>query len=181
MSSTTPLETERVHYVVNKSSRKGVKPDMIVLHITVSGNLIGMRDIDAVINWFDNPDAECSAHIINDREGHDARAVRDADKAWACADYNARSLNLEQVENDVGRTRAEWLTSSARQLENTAHWVAFWSHKYEIPLTHRVGRGVCQHSDLGEAGGGHVDCGKGYPIDRVIARARTIRKKKYGH
>jgi hypothetical protein len=176
-----PLKPERVHYVRNKSSRHGAKVDTIVLHITVSGNLAGMRDIDAVLNWFDNPAAQASAHVINDREGHDARAVRDTDKAWACAEWNSRSVSLEQVENNVNRTREQWLTGSKAQLENTATWVAFWSDKFGIALTHRKGNGVCQHSDLGMPGGGHSDCGAGYPIDWVIKRARVIRKAKYGH
>lgn len=181
MAAPKPLKPERVHYVCNKSSRNGRDVDVIVLHITVSGNLVGMRDIDAVISWFDNPQAQASAHIINDREGHDARAVRDSDKAWACVDWNSRSLNLEQVENDNNRTREQWLTGSAKQLENTATWVAYWSDKYAIPLTHRTERGVCEHKDLGASGGGHFDCGEGYPIDFVIKRARVIRKAKYGH
>lgn len=181
MAKPQALKPERVRYVQNKSSRHGAKVDTIVLHITVSRNLVGLTDIDAVLGWFDVPVAKASAHVINDREGHDARAVRDEDKAWACSEWNSRSVSIEQVENDVNRTREQWLAGSKAQLENTATWVAFWSHKYGIALTHRKGNGVCQHSDLGYAGGGHVDCGHGYPVDWVIKRARVIRKAKYGH
>jgi hypothetical protein len=35
---------------------------------------------------------------------------------------------------------------------------------------------VCQHSDLGAAGGGHHDCGPGYPFDRVLAMARDLKQ-----
>ena len=34
------------------------------------------------------------------------------------------------------------------------------------------GRGVCQHVDLGARGGGHHDCGPGFPMDRVLDMAR---------
>ncbi len=32
-------------------------------------------------------------------------------------------------------------------------------------------KGVCQHVDLGTAGGGHWDCGPSFPMDDVIAMA----------
>jgi hypothetical protein len=32
--------------------------------------------------------------------------------------------------------------------------------------------GVCQHVDLGAAGGGHHDCGSAYPFEAVLAMAR---------
>lgn len=175
------LDPERTRWVQNKSSRHGAKVDTIVLHITVSKNVAGLADLDSLLDWAANPASQISFHVANDREGHDARCVRDEDKAWACMGYNARSVNLEQVENDVNRTREQWLTGSAKQLENTAAWVAYWSDKFGIALSHRVGNGVCEHKDLGALGGGHVDCGPHYPIDHVISRAAVIRKAKYGH
>jgi len=34
-------------------------------------------------------------------------------------------------------------------------------------------RGVCQHRNLGAWGGGHVDCGAGFPMDEVIRQAKA--------
>ena len=33
-------------------------------------------------------------------------------------------------------------------------------------------KGVCQHVNLGSAGGGHTDCGTSYPMSQVIAMAK---------
>jgi len=157
----------------NQSSRGGVRPRLIVLHITVSHNRPGSGDVDAILNFFAQSGTQASSHIINDAEGNDARCVPDEAKAWTQAAYNPQSLSIEQVEY-ADKPRARWLSENKAGLENTAHWVAHWSVKYGIPLRQSTGSGVCQHRDLGAAGGGHVDCGNGYPIDWVISRAKEL-------
>jgi hypothetical protein len=64
-------------------------------------------------------------------------------------------------------------------LRNCADWVREECDHYDIPITklsasaaQGSGRGVCQHADLGAAGGGHWDCGDGFPIDDVLEMAR---------
>jgi hypothetical protein len=64
-------------------------------------------------------------------------------------------------------------------LENTARWIAEEAAYFGIPITKLSpaaaqgdGRGVCQHDDLGAWGGGHWDCGGGFPIDQVLDLAR---------
>lgn len=170
------LKPERTK-IGNHSSRNGVKPKLIVLHITVSHNRPGLGDIDAILNYFDQPSSGASSHIVNDREGHDARCVYDRDKAWTCAAYNSLSLNIEQIEYSSARTRQQWLSESRKQLDNTALWIAYWSKKYDIPITHSTRHGVCQHFELGAAGGGHSDCGPGYPMDYVLRKAREYRAR----
>ena len=172
-----PLNPE-LTIIGNHSSRGGVRPRIIVLHITVSHNRPGLSDVRAIAEFFGRVDA--SSHIINDREGHDCRCVRDVDKAWTQAAYNPQALSIEQVEMEV-KSRQRWLKESKPQLNNTAAWVAYWSHKYGIPLQHSTKHGVCQHRDLGAAGGGHIDCSPDFPLDYVLAEARAIRKLKYGH
>lgn len=154
-----------------QSGRGGVKPRLIVLHITVSHNRPGNSDVKAIANYFGQRSTQASSHIINDAEGNDCRCVPDEAKAWTQAAYNPQSLSIEQVEY-ADKPRARWLTENAKGLENTAQWVAYWSVKYGIPLKQSTVSGVCQHRDLGSAGGGHVDCGPGYPIDVVIEKAR---------
>jgi hypothetical protein len=154
-----------------QSSRGGVKPRLIVLHITVSHNRPGSGDVKAIADYFGHLSTRASSHIINDAEGHDCRCVPDEAKAWTQAAYNPQSLSIEQVEY-ADKPRARWLAENAKGLENTAQWVAYWSVKYDIPLRKSTSSGVCQHRDLGAAGGGHVDCGAGYPEDVVIEKAK---------
>lgn len=154
-----------------KSSRGGVKPRIIVLHITVSHNRPGTGDVKAIADYFGRPSTRASSHIINDAEGNDCRCVPDEMKAWTQAAYNPQALSIEQIEY-ADKPRARWLTENAKGLENTAQWVAYWSVKYGIPLRQSTSSGVCQHRDLGAAGGGHVDCGPGYPVDVIIDKAK---------
>ncbi len=65
-------------------------------------------------------------------------------------------------------------------LENCARWIAEEAAKFGIPINEAFtiagagpSRGVCQHDDLGSWGGGHWDCGSGFPIDEVLEMART--------
>ena len=166
------LEPERTRISPNHSSRGGVKPRLIVLHITVSHNRPGLGDLDAILNFFSG-NVGASSHIVNDREGHDARCVRDADKAWTQAAFNPQSLSIEQIEFEV-KSRERWLKESRAQLDNTARWVAHWSKRYDIPLRESTVHGVCQHRDLGAAGGGHVDCSPDFPMDYVLNKAREF-------
>lgn len=158
--------TRLTRIVRNKSSRNGVKPRLLVLHTTESHNRPGVGDLQSLASWFDNASAQASAHIGNDAEGNDIRMVPDDAKAWTQARFNSVALSIEQVGQ---ASQTSWPDA---QLDNTARWLAHWSRKYEIPLVHSVARGVCQHSDLGAAGGGHHDCGPGYPLGEVLQRAR---------
>jgi hypothetical protein len=174
------VKPERTRLSVNQSSRGGAKPRKIVLHITVSHNRPGLGDIDAILNYFDQPSTDASSHIINDAEGHDARCVEDRFKAWTQAAHNPDSLSIEQVEY-ADKSTERWRKENKRQLENTAKWIAHWSHLYGIPIKHSTSNGVCQHRDLGVAGGGHSDVGPNYPFNFVLERARHYRKALYGH
>lgn len=173
------LNPEVVKISPCKSSRNGVKPRLIVLHITVSHNRPGTADLNAIVDFFGNLSTQASSHIVNDAEGNDARCVPDTYKAWTQAAYNPQSLSIEQIEY-ADKQRSRWFDENRPQLENTALWVARWSHRYGIPLKHSTSRGVCQHRELGLAGGGHTDVGEGYPFNWVLNRAKQIKKEKYG-
>jgi peptidoglycan hydrolase-like protein with peptidoglycan-binding domain len=161
-----PMGAHLTRMVRNQSSRNGIRPRVIVLHTTESHNSAGAGDLLALADWFDNPNAQASSHIGNDAEGNDIRMVPDERKAWTQAAFNSLALSIEQVgQADQG----SW---PVPQLDNTAKWVAHWSRKYGIPLTHSTSNGVCQHSDLGAAGGGHHDCGPDYPFATVLQLAR---------
>jgi hypothetical protein len=155
--------------VRNQSSRGGLKPRIIVLHTTEGHNRPGLADLQGLVRFFDNPAAQVSAHVANDAEGNDARIVPDDAKAWTQAAFNSVALSIEQI------GLAAQTTWPRAQLANTARWIAHWSRRWDIPLVHSTTRGVCQHVDLGAAGGGHHDCGGAYPFELVLGLARELR------
>lgn len=152
--------------VVCQSSRNGVKLRLIVLHDTEGANLPGIRDLQGLGAWFDRVTTSASSTVANDAEGNNARYVPDSRKAWAQAAYNPQALSIEQI---GFASQTGWPEA---QLRSTAKWIAYWSKKYGIPITKSTEHGVCQHSDLGAAGGGHKDCGPKYPFARVLTMAR---------
>jgi N-acetyl-anhydromuramyl-L-alanine amidase AmpD len=165
--------------VRNCSSRHGASPLLIVVHDTEGANLPGLRDLQGLGDWFDNPAAQASSHVATDADGNSARFVRDEDKAWHVAFYNPVSLGIEQVGFASQKT---W--TSAEQAE-TARWIAYWSKLHGIPI--RKGRvtldgrvtcsGVVRHSELGRLGGDHHDPGPDYPLHDVLDLARGFRKR----
>lgn len=179
----TPLKPDVTKIVKNQSERQpGSSVKLIVLHTTEGHNRPGTEDLKNLASWFNNPSAQASSHAANDAEGNDARFVEDGKKAWTCAAYNSASLNIEQI-GFSGTAQSTWINDNQKQLQNTAAWIAYWSEKHNIPI--RKGRvfrgrvllsGVVQHSDLGNEGGNHGDCGEGYPFKHVLKLAKEIRK-----
>lgn len=153
----------RVDLVRNYSSRQGVTPRLIVLHCTEGGTLQSVGDM------FDDPDSQASSHRGNDAAGNRVLWVRDENKAWTQASYNPQSLSIEQC---GFASQKVWPDP---QLIATAADIAEWSKKYSIPIRHSTSNGVCQHKDLGAAGGGHDDCGPNYPFDKVLELARSMK------
>jgi N-acetyl-anhydromuramyl-L-alanine amidase AmpD len=167
----------RIDFVRNRSDRRGSDVDLIVIHTTESHERPGRGDVDSIHAWFDNPASQASSHVIIDAEGHSTTCVPDAEKAWTCAAYNSRSLNIELI-GWATTSRWQWLKQD-RQLRKTAQFVAYWSAAHGIPLTrvaNAVQSGVCGHMDLGLQGGGHHDPGEGFPFDRLIRYAKYYKK-----
>lgn len=167
--------------IVRNRSGRTTKVRLIVLHSTESHDRPGTQDLEGVLEWFDNPAAQASSHIIIDKDGLTARAVDDRDKAWTCAAFNGVSVNVEQI-GWSRFTQKRWLMRD-KQLRATARWIAFWSRKYDIPIVKGavVGRavaapGVVTHSMLGEPGGNHGDPGAGYPLEKVLRMAAWYRR-----
>lgn len=168
-------------YVSNQGSRGGNRPRIIVIHTTESHDRGGTRDIRGIISYFDTPSAQASSHVVNDREGNDARLVADERAAWTQGRFNQRSLSIEQIAF-ARYSSAEWMKNRRAQLMNTASWVAYWSARHGIPV--QRGRtsgcdiareGVVTHEQLG-CGNTHTDPGDGYPLASVIAMAADMRR-----
>jgi N-acetyl-anhydromuramyl-L-alanine amidase AmpD len=73
--------------------------------------------------------------------------------AWHVKSFNSRAIGIEMAGREAnGFPEA--------QLQATANLTAYLCRHYEIPPIWSKtgsGKGVCQHKDLGVAGGGHHD------------------------
>jgi hypothetical protein len=159
----------------NYSSRGGAGVRLIVLHTAE-----GATTIEALGNFFASSSSGVSSHVgIDDKEGTIGEYVKRGSKAWTAADANPVAVQAELCAF-ASWTPAEW-DRHPNMLENAGRWVAEEAAKFGLPITklsagaaQGSGRGVCQHDDLGSWGGGHWDCGSGFPIDRVLGIARNF-------
>jgi hypothetical protein len=169
------------HYSPNQSERDPVPLNMIVLHDTEGANIPhSIADLVGLGSFFGESSVQASAHVATDSDGNSGRYVSDRKKAWHCMAYNSASLGIEQI-GFVSQSRSTWL-KNWRQLRETARWVAYWSHRYGIPIRRAAvsdgtvtRSGVIRHMDLGIIGGGHVDPGVNYPFNRVLWMARAYK------
>jgi hypothetical protein len=158
----------------NYSSRGGATVRLIVLHTAE-----GARTIEDLGAFFKSSSAGVSSHVgIDDKDGVVGEYVKRGNKAWTAANANPVAVQAELCAF-AAWTKAEW-SKHPNMLENAGRWVAEEAAKFGLPITklsasaaQGSGRGVCQHDDLGAWGGGHWDCGSGFPIDDVLAIARN--------
>jgi hypothetical protein len=156
----------------NYSSRGGSGVRLVVLH-TAEGALT----YQALGNYFANPSSGVSSHTgIDDTAGTVGEYVPPGYKAWTQGNANPYSVAAELCAF-AGWDRAEWDRHPAMLL-NAAEWVREECGRFGIPIRALTGAeaqggaaGVCQHVDLGADGGGHWDCGPGFPMADVIAQA----------
>lgn len=156
----------------NYSSRGGSGVRLIVLHTAE-----GSTTIESLGSFFANPSSQVSSHTgIDDKAGVIGEYVRADYKAWTASNANPVAIQTELC------AFANWSTQTWHQhsnmLSNCAAWIAEEAGRFGIPIVRLSpsqaqggGRGVCQHSDLGSWGGGHHDCGGGFPMDEVLAMA----------
>lgn len=151
------------------TGREGTAIDMIVVHKEQGTNAQG---------WFQNPEAQVSAHCAIEHDGAIYRCVDDGDTAWHAGWWpvNLRSLGVEHA----GYAEQEDVTPE--QYEASAQLVAYWAQTYGIPLQH-VGEGT-QGSWTGEPGviyhyevpppNDHSCPGQTLDMGRIVARAQEI-------
>jgi hypothetical protein len=155
------------------SSRGGSDVRLIVIHTAE-----GATTIESLGGWFQNPGAACSSHVgADDKADTVGEYVSRPNKAWTQSNYNPVAVSMELC-GFASWSTAEW-DRHPNMLDNCAQWVAEEAAHFGIPITRLnasqaqgSGRGVCQHVDLGAGGGGHWDCGDGFPMDRVLDMAR---------
>jgi N-acetylmuramoyl-L-alanine amidase/Putative peptidoglycan binding domain len=156
----------------NYSGRGGSKVRLIVLHTAE-----GATTYQSLGSYFANPSSQVSSHVgIDDTPGTVGEYVSRSNKAWTAANANPYAIQAELCAF-AKWTAADWATHPT-MLDNTAQWVAEEAANFGIPLVALTAAqaqggvaGVCQHVDLGVAGGNHWDCGSGFPMAQVIAQA----------
>jgi len=162
----------------NFSSRGGAKVRLIVLHTTE-----GAQTYQSLGNFFANPSAGVSSHVgIDNTKNTVGEYVKPGDKAWTAGNANPVAVQAEFCTPSgaaANWTSDYWKKNMATALENAAQWVREESQRFGIPIVGLTpgqaqgsGRGVCQHNDLGAWGGGHYDCGKGFPMGYFLDMCR---------
>jgi hypothetical protein len=153
-------------------SARNSSVQLVVLHTAQ-----GARTYRELGNFFANPASGVSSHVgIDDSPGEVGEYVHRDKKAWTQANANPFAVAAELC------AWAEWDTVEWHRhpsmLENAAAWIAEECHAFGIPVRRLSPQqaqdrvpGVCQHVDLGSLGGGHWDCGPGFPMDEVLAMA----------
>jgi hypothetical protein len=157
----------------NYSSRGGSSVRLIVLHTAE-----GARTIESLGNFFKG-NVQASSHVgADDKVNTIGEYVKRPNKAWTCAEFNPVAIQIELCGFASWSTN-EWRNNHANMLDNCAKWIAEEAAYFGLPITklnssqaQGSGRGVCQHVDLGSRGGGHHDCGSGFPMDYVLDLAR---------
>jgi hypothetical protein len=110
------------------------------------------KTYQGVRNYFKNRGNGASAHIVYPgKDQPTAQMVRWADMAWTQAAYNPTSDEVESSDE-------LWLAPDPEELQQLARIVAFRLHVRGLPPVWSHERGFCRHADLGQAGGGHLQC-----------------------
>jgi len=155
-------------FVRNQSGRNGVRPQLQVLHYTVSPNRPGWGDVNSIVSYFNGGGSQASSHFVIDREGHCAYIVPIEAKSWTQASANPIAVSYEIINS--GREGTFLDTAGYNKLRSVMAQV---SRRTGIPM--RRGRasgcgvsvrGIVQHKDFGICGGGHVDITP-YSVDQV--------------
>ena len=155
------------------SSRSDATVTTIVIHTAE-----GATTIQSLGSWFQNPTANVSSHTgADDTPNTVGEYVRRDYKAWTQGNANPWCVSLELC-GFAAWDSAEW-DRHPTMLANCAAWIAEEAAAFGIPIVKLTAaqaqdpnaRGVCQHIDLGQMGGGHVDCGDAFPFDQVLAMA----------
>lgn len=107
-----------------------------------------------VVAYFMHPANRASAHVVYPGgavPGEATQMVRWADYAWSEAAFNPASVEVESAD-------AIWLGKDEPGFEQLARIVAGMLHFHGLPPVWSDRRGFCRHADLGQAGGGHLEC-----------------------
>jgi hypothetical protein len=183
-------------FVQNHSSRRGVAPIWIALHETVSYDLFGWADVNAITALFDRASSQASSSYVLDREGHCHYIVRESDKPWTQAAANPWSISFEII-NPAARVRGVRNLIDGPGRRGLLGILNDISKRWDIPLRTgksincRPGRpGIVDHNSFGRCAGGHVDTAPwrggapfGSPakgsVSAIVRDARKLCERRY--
>lgn len=175
----------------NWSYRNGVRPSLVVLHLTVSPNVKGPGDVNSIVVFFNRPATQASSNYVIDAEGNCRLMVPESEKAWAQANFNsatACSLEVINTGNESTYAGTAGLAKIARIVHDCAHRWGIPLRRAAVSGSSVTRSGVLSHVQLGAVGGGHNDihnfgagcrnAGAGADtwkcVDVVIAAARAL-------
>ncbi|HXT06228.1 MAG TPA: peptidoglycan-binding protein [Roseiarcus sp.] len=125
-----------------------IKHDLLIAHM-MEGGYAGS------VAWLCERAAQASAHLCMSEDGGEvSQLVPLQFKAWAQCAFNSRGVSLEIP----GRTAAGIPEARWRAAALIFGWLCVAYDIAPVWAKDGQGRGLCQHHDLGAAGGGHVDC-----------------------
>lgn len=141
------------------------RPRRIILHTTESEG-----KPESVIRFWRNQGRGFGAHFIIDSSGRVVEAAPPTAVTWHTGGANKGSVGIE-IMGHARYTRPQWLKRRA-QLDAIARTIARIASAYGIPLP----SGVTTHAAVSRThpeSEGHWDPGPGFPLDYVLALART--------
>lgn len=160
--------------VRNRSSRRGVRPRILVAHYTVSRNTAGWGDVNAIVSLFDRSSFQASSNYVIDHEGNCAYIVPEPDKAWTQAAANPYAISIEMIAMGSPSIDGSW--GGAAGLAKAGLVFRDAARRWGIPVQHGAVNSACvptragivEHRDLGGCGGGHNDISP-YPLSQLIS------------
>lgn len=158
-------------FVANQSSRNGIRPQLFVLHYTVSYNRPGWSDVNAIVAMFDRPSVSASSHFVIDAEGNCAYIVPLERKAWTQAGGNSIGVSVEVVAYG-NETRYLDPAGYAKlgQVVRTVHARTGIPLRIGAVAGCGVGRaGIVDHFQGGTCWGGHHDI-RPFPFSAEVSR-----------
>lgn len=157
-----------IRWVGSPNFNKRARPDditAITIHSTANSTLQG------VIDWFNNPNAQVSAHYTIGKDGAIVQHVQDSDRAWhaghsvwrgrqSCNDFciGIELVNLNDGQDPYPEAQHQALVALA----------AYLAHKYNISPDDIMG-----HVDIALPVGRKSDP-KGYNLDRLRSEVRAV-------
>lgn len=160
----------RTSFVRNQSSRNGVRPRQFWLHYTVSHNVPGWSDVNAIVSLFNNTSYQASSHFVLDQEGNCAYIVPLESKSWTQAAANPIAVSVEII--DYGNESSLLAPAGYAKLSMI---LAATHSRTGLPVD-RIGgagcsgsAGVVDHFMGGTCAGGHHDIRPISTPQRVLA------------
>jgi len=158
-------------YVQTRASREGQKPLLGVLHYTVSKNVPGWGDVNAIWGLFNTFSFAANSTYIMDFEGHCLKLMNEgSNKPWTQGNFNGRSVSIEIIAMG-NETRAQWLAAPIMSQGILASLWRDMMRRQGLPLRRvdPVGcivqqAGWTDHNAL-ECGNSHTDVTPNFPYD----------------